>query len=286
MMRRQAAFPPHERGYAMVAAVAGIALMAAIAVSLATLASSRIDTLDAETTRAKLSSAADAGVLVALAGLTGEGQNSRWTIGGEVHQFAFDGVPLKVHIEDEHGKFLLYQASEETLTGLLTVLGYGTPQIEQLRGSYLRWTGETDDTPQANAEYAYYDSRGLLPRNTTPLSIDELGEIPGFTPQLVARLRNIATVDTGKVPFDPQYANPIVLQALTASGIETPEIIERRRELAGQRTALSFSSKDLKMRTVSIIAVATGPNGASVTHRAVAKLSGSPDVPWVIRYLE
>lgn len=275
-----------DGGYAMVAAVAGIALMAAIAVLFATLANSRIDTLEAETARAKLASAADAGILVGLSGLTDTGPSARWTIGGEAHQFTFDGVPLKVHIEDEHGKFMLNQANDETLTGLFTVLGYGGPQADQLRASYLRWTGETDDTPQADTEYAYYESRGLLPRNTTPLTIDELGEIPGFTPRLVARLRGLVTVDAGKVPFDPQFASPLVLEAMIKGGIDTPQVIERRRELAGQRTPLGFSSRDLKVRTVSVIAVATGPGGASVARRAVAQVSGSQDVLWVLRYIE
>jgi len=275
-----------ERGYAMVAAVAGIALMATIAASLVTLASSRIDTLQAETTRAQLVNAADAGVLLGLAGLTDTGPNSRWTIGGEVHELTFDGIPLKVHVEDEHGKFMLSQANDESLTGLLTTLGYSSPQLDQLRASYLRWTGESDDTPQADADYALYDARGLLPRNTTPLTVDELGEIPGFTPQLIAKLRGIVTVEPGNVPFDPQFAQPQVLQAFVASGIESPEIIERRRELAGQRTALSFASKDLKMRTVTVVSVASGTNGANVTRRTVARITGSPREPWIVLHSE
>ncbi|MFM9937542.1 MAG: general secretion pathway protein GspK [Novosphingobium sp.] len=285
-IRTQAQIPRGERGYAMVAAVAGIALMATIAASLATLASSRIDTLQAETTRAQLADAADAGVLLGLAGLTDTGPNSRWTIGGEVHELTFEGTALRVHIEDEHGKFLLNQANDETLTGLLSTLGYSSPQLDQLRASYLRWTGESDDTPQADADYAYYEVRGLLPRNTTPLTIDELGEIPGFTPELVARLRRIVTVEPGNVPFDPQFAQPEVLQAFTASGIESPEIIERRRELAGQRTALSFKTKDLKMRTVTVVSVAAGANGATMTKRTVARITGSPREPWIILHSE
>jgi type II secretory pathway component PulK len=221
-------------------------------------------------------------VLLALAGLTDAGPNSRWTIGGEIHELTFDDIPLKVHVEDEHGKFMLSQANDETLTGLLTTLGYSSPQLDLLRASYLRWTGESDDTPQADADYAFYDSRGLLPRNSVPLTIDELGEIPGFTPDLVARLRRIVTVEPGNVPFDPQFAQPEVLQAFVASGIESPEIIQRRRELAGQRTALSFESKDLKMRTVTIVSEAAGANGARLMRRTVARITGSPREPWII----
>jgi len=275
-----------ERGYAMVAAVAGIALMATIAASLVNLANSRIDTLQAEATRAQLVSAADAGIVLALAGMTDDGTIYRWTLNGETHTARIDGVSLNIHLEDEHGKFNLGLADDENLAGLLTVLGYGGAQLDQLRASYLRWTGETDDTPEANAEYAYYEAHGLIPRNMPPLTIDELGEIPGFTPKLVRRLHEVVTVDIGKVPFDIQHAGPLALQAMSASGIDTPQLIERRRELAGQNTALSFSSKAMKMRTISAVVVASTPDGSTVTRRAVALISGSPHAPWTIHYIE
>jgi len=114
-----------ERGYAMVAAVAGIALMATIAASLVNLANSRIDTLQAEATRAQLVSAADAGIVLALAGMTDDGTIYRWTLNGETHTARIDGVSLNIHLEDEHGKFNLGLADDETLAGLLTVLGSG-----------------------------------------------------------------------------------------------------------------------------------------------------------------
>ncbi len=277
---------PAERGYAMVAAVGGIAVMAAIAATLVTVATSRIDTVQAEVTRAQMQAAADAGVIVALGGLTSDNPGSRWTIDGEVHDLNFDGIPLKVHIEDEHGKIMLDRISDDNIGWLLEALGVQGRQLEIAHDGFVDWTDQDDDTSPEGAESEYYTERGLLARNDGPQSIDELAEVRGFTPQLLDRFRKFATVDTGEVAFDPKHTTPLAIQVMTDGVTDSPAILQRRREMGGQRTALALSEPKLAKRTVSVVAVATGPGGAQFTRRAVAKLGVKVQSPWVIRYVE
>lgn len=285
--------PARERGYAMVAAVAGIAAMATIAATLVSLAAPRIETVQAETTRARLIAAADAGTVIALGGLTGDGLAARWTLDGEVHELEFAGVSLRIHIEDEHGKFNLARINDESVVWLLETVGYGSgPQREALRWAMVEWTGATIDPndeenqPPDDPDPQYYDRRGILPRHGTPATIDEMGEIRGMTPNLLEKLRPVVTADAGNATFDPAHANPLAIQAMSEGRTDSPEIIERRRALAGQRTAFSLSAGDLKNRTVSVVIVASLPGGAELRRRAVATLSGSPRAPWAIRYVE
>lgn len=278
--------PRAERGYAMVAAVGGIAVMAAIAATLVLLTTSRIDVVQAEMTRARMQAAADAGVIVALGGLTSGSAGSRWTIDGEVHDLSFDGIDLKVHIEDEHGKIMLHRISDDNIGWLLEALGISGQQFNIARDSFVDWTDQDDDTQPDGAESEYYNERGLMTRNDSPQTIDELGDIRGFTPQLIDRFRQFATVDPGNVPFNAEHASPLAIQVMTDGVADSPTIIQRRRELAGQRTAIALSDVKLENRTVSVVVVANGPGGAQVTRRAVAKLGAKLQGPWTIRYIE
>ena len=278
--------PRAERGYAMVAAVGGIAVMAAIAATLVSVATSRIDTVQAEDTRARLQAAADAGIVVALGGLTSTDGRSRWTIDGEVHDLNFDGVALKVHIEDEHGKIMLHRISDDNMGWLLGAIGVQGRQLEIARDSFVDWTDQDDDALPEGAESEYYSERGLLARNDRLQTIDELGDIRGFTPELIDRFRKYATVDPGEVPLDPHHASPLAIQVMTDGVADSPLIIQRRRELAGQRTAIALTDTKLEKRTVSVVVVATGPGGARLTRRAVAKLGAKLSDPWTIRYAE
>ena len=279
--------PSHERGYAMVAAVAGIALMATMAMSVVALTTPQLGALQAEMDRARLAAAADAGINVALDGLTSKSITSRWTLEGEVHAFQFDGVALQVHIEDEHGKIMLNRIGADNMGWLLEAIGLQGADLEIARDSFADWTDQDDEPRENGAESEYYDPRGLKARNDIPQTIDELGDIRGFTPQLIDRFRRFATVDTGEVPFDAHYASPLAIRVMTDGVADSPLILQRQRVLAGQRTAIGWSGAALKKpRTVSVIAVATAPDGSTLSRRALARVALPGKQRWTINYIE
>ena len=279
--------PSGERGYAMVAAVAGIALMATMAMSVIALTTPQLGALQAEMDRARLTAAADAGITVALEGLTSRALASRWTLDGEVHAFQFDGVTLKVHIEDEHGKIMVSRIGADNMGWLLEAIGLQGAELEIARDSFADWVDQDDEPRENGAEADYYAPRGLNARNDVPQTIDELADIRGFSPQLIERFRRFATVDTGEVPFDMHYASPLAIQVMTDGVADSPAILERRRELGGQRTALGWTGSALKKpRTVSVVVVAKGPDGSTLNRRAVARVALPGPQRWIIKYIE
>lgn len=276
---------PRERGYAMLAVVAGIGVMAAVAAGAAAFTATRLDTLEAETTRARLTAAADAGVEIALANLTRPGLASRWAIDGRTYNESWGGVPVAIRIEDEAGKIMINRIDGENIGWLMSALGLPQAQVETLRDSFDDWIDQ-DDEPRANgAETDSYLPRGYAARNGPPQSVEELGDIRGFTPALVERIARVATVEVNGTSFDKRYADPLAIQVMNDGDRNSPDVIERQREIAGQRPALAINDPaDWSGRVVTIIAVARGAGSAQAQRRVVVEITGKPRQPYVLRW--
>lgn len=278
-----------ERGYAMLAVVAGIGVMAALAAGAAAATSARLDTLEAETSAARLSAAADAGVAIALANLTRPGLAARWAIDGRTYNESFNAVPVAIRIEDEAGKIMINRIDGENIGWLMSALGLPASQVNVLRDSFDDWIDQ-DDSPRAGgAESRAYRARGYGARNGPPVSVEELGDIRGFTPTLMNRIARIATVEVNGAPFDKRYADPLAIQVMNDGDGNAPDVIERRREIAGQRPALPINDPaDWRGRVVTIIAVARGAGGAQAERRVVVEITGQiigrPAQPYVLRW--
>ncbi|WP_421848485.1 general secretion pathway protein GspK [Novosphingobium sp.] len=277
--------PRTERGYAMLAVVAGIGVMAALAAGAAAATAARLDTLEAETSRARLTAAADAGVEIALANLTRPGLAARWAIDGRTYDANFNAVPISIRIEDEAGKIMINRIDGENIGWLMAALGLPPAQIATMRDSFDDWIDQ-DDEPRSNgAESADYRRRGYAARNGPPQSVEELGDIRGFTPALVERVARIATVEVAGKPFDKRYADPLAIEVMNDGDRASPAVIERQREIAGQRPALAISDPaDWSGRVVTIIATAHGPGGAQAQRRVVVEITGKPRQPYVLRW--
>jgi len=275
----------NERGYAMLAVVAGIGVMAAVAAGAAAATAARLDTLEAETSAARLGAAADAGVEIALANLTRPGLAARWAIDGRTYSASFRAVPIAIRIEDEAGKIMLNRIDGENIGWLMSALGLPPAQVEALRDSFDDWLDQDDEPRQFGAEGETYRPRGYAARNGPPQSVEELGDIAGFTPALVERVARIATVDVNGKAFDKRYADPLAIAVMNDGDRNGVDVIERRREIAGQRPALAINDpEDWRGRVVTIIATARGPGGAQAQRRVVAEITGNPRQPYVLRW--
>jgi general secretion pathway protein K len=274
---------PGEGGYAMVAAVAGIAVMAMIAATLVQFTSQSVNTFAAETARAKALAATDAGVQIALGGLLRQASGGGF-IDGQVHRLRFATANIEIRVEDERGKIMLNRIDEENIVWLLEALGVQGDRLAVARDSFLDWIDQDEIERPDGAESDYYAPRGIKPRNDGPHTIDEMSEIRGFTPDLVERFRRLSTVDSGNFAFDPRFAHPLSIAVMTDGQFDSPAILERKRELAGQRTAISLDSvKDMTGRVVTIVATAKIDNGGTATRRVIVELTGSSRAPYVIR---
>ncbi|WP_225206583.1 type II secretion system minor pseudopilin [Novosphingobium huizhouense] len=271
-----------DRGYAMVAVVAGIGIMAAIAATMIQSTASRIETLTADTEAARLGAAADAGLQIALSGLTGEGVGTKWAIDGRVEHVSFHGVPLDIVVEDERGKVMLNRMDGENMGWLLEAFGVPETQRAIAAASFADWVDQDDQTQDNGVESEYYNPRGLSARNDGPRTVEELGDVRGFTPALVERIAKVATVDGGSAAFDSRFANPIAIRAMVDGRDDSPEIIQRRRELAGQRVAIALDDPDIwKDRNVMIRVTARGSGDARAERVQVVTLTGKRSHPYI-----
>jgi len=274
---------PGERGYVMVAAVAGIAVMAMIATTLVQFTSQSVNTLAAEAARARALAAADAGIQIAIGGLARQ-VSAGELIDGRLHRVRFASTDIEVRIEDERGKIMLNRIDEENIVWLLEAMGLEGERLAIARDSFLDWIDQDDIERPDGAEADYYAPRGIRPRNDGPHTVDEMAEIRGFTPELVDRFRRVATVDSGNFAFDPRFADPLAIVVMTDGQSDSPAILERKRELSGQRAAISFDNiKDLAGRVVTIVATAKSDDGGTATRRVIVELTGSPRRPYVVR---
>jgi general secretion pathway protein K len=274
-----------EAGYALVAAVASIGVFAAMALTV--LAATRMPLADvtAEQSALQAAGAADAGIALALQGLLARDIGERWSIDGREHDLGFGDARLRIRVEDDRGKVPINMLNEAELTRLLEAVGLSGERLEIARDSLLDWRDEDDLTRPHGAERTAYAQRGIRPANGFLSTIDELGAVRGFDAATVARIKAIATTNSGvRTFFDPRYADPRALAVMDRGGVGGPAAIARNRERAGQQTALGFSDTvRLTGRPLSIRVEARLPDGGRAERTALVELTGVADSPYRIR---
>jgi general secretion pathway protein K len=274
---------PEERGYALIAAVASIAVFASIA--LAVISATRIDIAkghgEISSVRARL--AAEAGMAIAVHGLMNRETATLALLDGRTQELEFSGARLAITMMDERSKVALNFIDAPVIERMLNEAGLDTAQMEIARDSLLDWQDADDETLRNGAEAPFYAKRGITPRNGFLQSIDELGMIRGFTPQIVDSLRPFVTVEPDAVPFSPRYAGAKALAAIGDSQGAVTEI-ERTRESAGQRTAIAFvETINWIGRPITISVEATTPDHGRYHMSAIVEVTGKPAHPYVIR---
>ncbi len=272
-----------EQGYALIAAVAAIAVFAALALAITTATRVSIAGGDGELARARADAAADAGVAIAVQGLVGGDEAMLALIGGRQRQLDFAGAHLTIRVTDERGKIPLNHIEDDTVTQLLEQTGLDGDALAVARDSLLDWI-DYDDLPRANgAETDYYAKLGIAPRNGALASVDELARVRGFTPRLVNQLRPYVTVDNDALPFDPSHAQPQALAVMSQAGGNWAEVIERQREMAGEQAALDAAQpKALMGHPLTIAVDADAAGGGHAHHEVVVVVTGNPQQPYLI----
>jgi general secretion pathway protein K len=189
----------------------------------------------------------------------------RWIADGSVHLIRGPRTVVEVRVEDEAGKVNPNIASEGLLRALLRLIGADADTAASLtkaivdRRTKSAEPGSTDAKAAQGTAGASDEPPGALFE-----SVDELGEIPGMTAELVAGLRPHLSVYTKTDPLR-STADPVVATAIRDSG----------------STASATDGGVLQI--ASIIAVARGPDGARFARRAVIRLSGDvKNRPWKV----
>ena len=217
-----------ERGVALLAAVAGLAVLSVLAVGLAH--TSAVDQHLARNALAAVQADALArsGVAAAAVFLTERDPDAvdwpraPWTQGSGRQPLGAGWV--EVTVEDEARRLPLG----------VPELADAVPRLFRLLAdALLDWTDPDDNSRPLGAERAYY--LGLIPpyapRNAPLASVGELALVRGFTAPIVARLRPYVTI-ASEARVNPNTASREVLLAVVEDAATAERLLAARAEAA------------------------------------------------------
>ncbi len=261
-----------ERGYAMVAAVAAMALFAILALDGIGMGRGAVASASATVEHARLAAAAGAGTAIALHGLGLVEPGQRWQPTGEPHVVDFDGMTVSITVEDEMAKVPLNFVLAPRIRRLFERAGVPMTQVDGLVAAFLRLRG--DAVPGRSASSTF----GIT-------AIDELTLLDGMTPAIYARIAPAVTVSGTTLAFDPQHAGPLA-SAVMSAGATTPQAAAQVASSVDRRPALSTGDPRIYGHPLAIhVDVGDGASGHLV-RTTVAELTGVAAQPYIVRALE
>ena len=200
----------------VVAVLWGLALLTAVSVSLLWSASTSYSLAHDSLEIAGINATVEAGVNRAVAALFDARPERRWRVDGTPQTFEFDGVPIKVSIQDELGKVDINQADQSLLSNLLQSAGLDADAANNLADKIVDWRAAAPLKRLNGAKDRDYQAAGLAiePRNGAFQSVDELRLVMDMTPALFQKIEPALTVYSGRPTFDAQVAPCEALQAL------------------------------------------------------------------------
>ena len=187
--------------------------------------------------------------------------DKHWAVDGTVHKLAVPGGTVAVRVTDEANKINLDTASVDLLRALLLGVGADADTASALAGAIADWREATGrDASAAKADQ--YRSAGLdyTPPEKPFRSVDELAQVLGMTPGLLAKLRPHLTIYStygpGRSSTDPVALDAIML--LRKQG----GILPFERDVSGEQV-------------VQVVATASSADGTSFTRRAILRVDPS-----------
>lgn len=276
-----------EQGYALVAAVASIAVFAAMALTVLSATRLAMADVGGEQAQLRAAAAADAGVALAISHLLATDAVNGWSPDGRIRRVRFHEAALRIRVEDERGKVPVDAIDPVQATRLLELAGLRGERLSIARDSLLDWIDPDKDPRPFGAESDYYRARGVMPADGLLASVDELALVRGFDAGVVERLRPIVTTVGRTGGFRPEFADPRALAVMLTGGDANPAVIDRTRERAGNRQMLSFTSTTtILRRPIAVDVEAVMPDDARAVRRVLVELTGAATVPYLVRSYE
>lgn len=277
-----------DGGYAMVAAVTGVAAFALIAFETLAVHRGAIASVNAQIENARLEAATEGGISAAIYGLSQSDPSQRWFIDGRSRTMRLGNVVLNIVVEDEHGKIPLNRLNEDQVRKMFEAAGVSGPRVDELVDSFEDWLDEDDDPRPHGAEAPDYVPRGIKPRNEDFETVGELALIQGMDKALFDTLAPALTVFFGEAgAFSVENAQPLALAVLSGSSKNSPDVLERQRELSGERAAFETPPEiNLVGRPVTVRVAARDDEGASYHRSVIVEFTGNKNNPYWIRFLE
>jgi len=276
-----------DDGFALVAAVAGVAVFAYFAFEILDTSRGTGALLHAQQDRATLAAAADAGLAQTIYNLGLEDRAQRLAIDGLPRASSFEGARLIVTVTDERGKIAINKVGSDVERRLFAAAGVGGDRLDILVDSLDDWKDENDTPRPHGAETAYYQPLGIRPRDGAIRTVDEMAQIRGMDAELLARIAPAITVFPGNNgDFNADTAPPLVLEAMQGTAGASFDIQKRQQELVGERTALDIAADTpVTGRSLSVRVEARLGDGSVYIREMIVEFTGNAQQPYWIRYV-
>jgi general secretion pathway protein K len=229
-----------------------------------------------EAEQAQLTADCNAGLAMAISGLSTPDFTQRWGIDGRARTVQFGRTTLVVTVEYERGKIPLNGIIEEEVRDLFTAVGVTGTQLNTITDAFEDWQDSDNSARPAGAEAPAYASFGYKPRNAGFRTVAELHMLKGMTDDIYARVAPATTVFFGESGgFSESTAQPLALQVLGEVAANSPEVIEREKELAGQSVMpQSLTKVNLIARTLTV-RVEAHRGAAYMKRTAIVEITGA-----------
>lgn len=241
--------------------------------------------------------AAEAGLNLAIYGLSKTDPAHKWVADGRPYAFVFDGVEVELSITDDSGKIDINNADPLTLKNLFQGAGVEEATAEELADAIVDWR-DPDDLPSLHgAEADDYKAVGLPygPRNAPFETLSELQQVFGMNYDLYMKIEPAITLFSGRGTPSAAYAPFEALMAMPGMTEEyARDLIARRQQIppgelnSGMSGLLLPDGSPLMADggglTYSVKSRAKLPSGASTVLDATIRMGGmnSAGRPFVV----
>ncbi len=158
----------------------------------------------------------DAAIVRAVLGVSDLRPELRWRVDGTPRAIVFDGLTMRISVQDETGRIDLNAASGSLIRQLLLGTGLSPDDAAAMSDRIVDWRSTSGLTSLNGATDADYKAAGLayLPRHGPFQTVGEVKLVLGMTSALFARIEPALTVYSNRPTFDPNLAPREALLAL------------------------------------------------------------------------
>ncbi|MEQ1694521.1 MAG: hypothetical protein ABL901_01655 [Hyphomicrobiaceae bacterium] len=220
-----------DHGFVLIAVLWFLALLAVIVLTLSQAVRLDIQAKSNLRARTQAEMVADGVVLALAARLTEQVAGLPGTLvaaNGPSIQCLMDGASVRIAVTDVAGLIDLNTAPVELLARIITGVGEPAASAEAIATAIGDFRDIDDDVSAQGAEAREYNSagRGYGPKNAPFETVEELDQVLGMRPDLLARLRGLVTVHSRSPALDLHVAPPELLRALSgrADGSEAERL--------------------------------------------------------------
>jgi general secretion pathway protein K len=279
---------PRDRGYALVAAITAVAAFSYIAFQVLAADRGHIVGVGARVEQARLESAADAGLMIAVHALGDADADRRWSIDGRPREVDFDGMTLDITVEDERGKVPLDGLNPGQSRVFFEGGGASGERLDALVDELRSFQSGDDERQAAAVETPGQTSFMSQVRQGGFRTVGDLMALKDMDGALFERVAPAATVffeESG--PFEPANASALARAAMAGDEAEAPDQLDRQNTAADQQPAEAIAPDvNLIGRTLTVRVVARDRRGARTHRMAIVELTGAAEAPFWIRYVE